>query len=100
MNLKANISLSSAQLLPLLNRSKRIIVLVVAVGLIGYTGYQISQITAVGPDEAYLTQATAKQKVPNLKSNKDTVQQLKTLHSAGDTSIPINPGKHNPFSLN
>ncbi len=99
-----NQSISLSDLNPLklakaLKHYVRPLIWLIVVGLFCYSGYQISQISKIGPDPGYLQANQNKQKVINLKSNQAVINELRTLNSSGDTTIPINPGKHNPFSL-
>lgn len=94
------ISLNPKQLLAWLSRSRTILSVLVMVGLLGYTGYQISHITAVQPDQAYISVQQKTTKVPNLRVNKQVISQLKQLQSSGDTTIQVTTGKQDPFSLN
>lgn len=101
MNLNANLSdINPKELLATLQRSSKTIVTLIIIGLIGFTGYRISQITAVQPDQAYMQSQKDADSVTSLKVNKDTINQIKSLQSSGDTSVPINPGKYNPFTPN
>ena len=95
-----NLNFDPKALLASLSRYKNLSITLVVIALFGFTGYQISHIVGVQPDEAYLEMQKAKAKTTSLKVNKDTIQQLKDLKSSGDTSIPVNAGKQNPFSLN
>ncbi|HSX41468.1 MAG TPA: hypothetical protein VLF21_02460 [Candidatus Saccharimonadales bacterium] len=82
-----------------LARYAGLITTVIAVGLIGYTTYQISQIAGAQPDQAYIKDQTDKLSAIKLKISAKTIKQLSELQSAGDTNIQINPGKADPFSL-
>jgi hypothetical protein len=105
MNMNMKLNLGSFDIkrigLMLLGYRKLFITLAI-VGLLGYTGYQISRITAVQPDKAYLDAKKEDKQaaVPNLRISKDVQERLRSLQSAGDTSIPVNVGKSNPFTLN
>ncbi len=83
----------------LLSRYRVFLTILVVIGLFGFTGYQLSGLFAVQPDQAYLTQQQATAKIPNLKSNKTVIDQIKQLQPGGDTSIPLTVGTQNPFSL-
>ncbi|HUC20954.1 MAG TPA: hypothetical protein VMR98_05705 [Candidatus Polarisedimenticolaceae bacterium] len=91
--------LNPAKLLPIVKRYRRIAILLLIGCLFGYTGYQISGISNAKPDQAYLHLHENDLKVPNFKIYAKTLEQLSQLDSSGDTSIPIKPGKQNPFSL-
>jgi Na+/H+ antiporter NhaC len=99
MNQNLNLNLSPAALLSAFRRYYPIAISVVTVGLVLYTGYQISQATSVAPDQAYLQTVKKKQKTVNLKANKKTLEALQQLQSAGNTTPHVNLGKNNPFSL-
>lgn len=92
--------LNPKKLLAVLLRHKNFLTTLAVLSLFGFTGYQISQITAVEPDSAYMTIKEKETKTTNLKVNKDAVDQITNLKPSGDTSIPVNVGKANPFSLN
>lgn len=87
------------QALDLLNPYKNFLTLLVCIGLIGFTAYQISQITAVKPDTAYMELQRPKSTPAQLKASPQTIEKLRSLQPAGDTRATINPGKPNPFSL-
>jgi predicted negative regulator of RcsB-dependent stress response len=87
-------------LIPWLRRSRKLITTLVILGLLGYSGYQISQITAVQPNQAYITTQTKANKVPSLHPNKQVLSQLKGLREPGDTTIQVTTGKQNPFAPN
>ncbi len=99
-NLNLNLNLDPKAIARALGRYKNLAVILLVLALFGYTGYQISHIVGVQADQAYLEQQKAESKTTSLKINKDTIEQLKGLKSSGDTSIPVNIGKQNPFSLN
>lgn len=87
-------------LLPWLRRSRKLITTLIILGLLGYSGYQISQITAIQPDQAYINTQAKANKVPSLRANKQVISQLKGLREPGDTTIQVTTGKQNPFSPN
>lgn len=99
MNLSMNLSLDPKQLMPVFRGAIRPLTIMVALGLIGYTGYQISRVTSIQPDIAYMETNRQNHKTPSLKINQDTLRQLKSLVPAGDTSIPVEAGKNDPFQL-
>jgi hypothetical protein len=101
MNLNTGLSLklTPASLVRYLARHQRFLATLIILGLLGFTGYQISRIFGVQPDQAYLTEQQAKSKVPSLRINKATLSGLQSLQSAGSTNIPLSIGKQNPFSL-
>lgn len=99
MNLSMNLNLDPKQLMPVFKGTIRPLTIIIALGLIGYTGYQISQVTSVQPDTAYMEANRQNHKTPSLKINQDTLRQLKSLTPAGDTSIPVEAGKNDPFQL-
>jgi hypothetical protein len=96
-NMKLNLDLKN--ILTVVSRYKRIVITLVIIGLMGYTGYQISRITSVQPDAAYLETRRAEAKAVSLKINKATQDKLRGLQSAGDTSVPTVSGKSNPFAF-
>lgn len=100
--LSMNISLSSFDPKTLLPAVKRVIgpaITLVIVALVGYTAYQISRITTVQPDTAYMEANKKSHKTPSLKINQETMKQLKNLTPAGDTTVPVVTGKDDPFRL-
>lgn len=102
MNLNMNLSLSSFDpklLLPALKRISGPAVTLVIVLLVGYTAYQISRITSVQPDVAYMEANKKDHKTPSLKINQETMKQLKSLTPAGDVTVPVVTGKDDPFRL-
>jgi predicted negative regulator of RcsB-dependent stress response len=94
------ISFNPKQLLTWLSRSRRTLTFLIVAGLLGYTGYQISQLTNVQPSPAYITVQQAASKVPNLRGNQQVISQLKKLQSPGNTTIQVTTGKQDPFTLN
>ncbi len=92
-------SLNPAKLLAVFKQYHRLIVLLIIGCLFAYTGYRISQINSAQPDQAYINTHKNDLAVPNFKAYSNTLQQLRELDSSGDTTIPIRPGKQNPFSL-
>lgn len=94
------LSLNPKQLLAWLSQSRKTLTVVAILGLLGYAGYQVSRITAVQPDQAYITLQQKTTKVPNLRANQQVINDLKQLQSPGDTTIQVTTGKHDPFSLN
>lgn len=82
-----------------LTRARRLMSILTVAGLIGFTTYQISQITAVQADQDYLARQKASVTIVKLKPSVETLNQLRALQSAGDTSVPIRSGKNDPFSL-
>lgn len=106
MNLNKGISLSSLssinpkQILAVVAKYRLLITIIVITGLVGYTGFQISRIFAIQPDQAYVASQKEKAKATSLRVNKKTIQELQALQSAGDTSISVTPGKNDPFSIN
>jgi hypothetical protein len=101
MNLNMNLSfnLDPAAILRFLAARRVLVTIMAVVALLGYTGYQISQITAVQPDQAYISQQQGKAKTANLKASKPIVTQLKLLQSPPIPAAPSAVGKQNPFSL-
>ncbi len=101
-NLNMNISLSSLDpklLLPALKRISGPAVTLVIILLVGYTAYQVSRITSVQADVAYMEANKKNHKTPSLKINQETMKQLKSLAPAGDTNVPVVTGKDDPFRL-
>lgn len=92
--------LDPRKLLNLLVRHKSFITTLVVLSLFGFTGYQVSQITAIEPDAAYMSLKEKENKTTSLRVNKEALDQIINLKPSGDTSIPVNVGKSNPFSLN
>lgn len=101
MKLNANLSdINPRELARSVLRYRGTFITLLIIGLLGYAGYQISRITGVQPDQAYLAQQQKNHRTAaKLKVNKDVITGLKQLQSSGDTTVPINPGKHDPFSL-
>ena len=100
--LSMNISLSNLDpkmMLPALKRISGPAITLVIVILVGYTAYQISRITSVQPDVAYMELNKKDHKTPSLKINQETMKQLKALAPAGDTNVPVVTGKDDPFRL-
>lgn len=101
MNMNIDLkNINPKAVLAALARYRNLAVTLIVLALFGFTGYQISHIAGVQADQAYLTQQKNQRKTTSLKVNKNTIEQLKNLKSSGDTSIPVNVGKQNPFSLN
>lgn len=97
-----NISLSNLDpkmMLPALKRISGPLVTLIILVLIGYTAYQISRITTVQPDAAYLEANRKEHKTTNLRINQETLKQLESLEAAGDTVVPVVTGKDDPFRL-
>jgi hypothetical protein len=99
LNSSLNFNLDPKQLLVVLNRYRKLLLTITIIGLLGYTGYQISQISAVQADQTYTQSKQKDSAVVNLRVNKNTLEQLQSLHPAGQSSTPVNVGKHDPFSL-
>jgi hypothetical protein len=101
MNLNTNLSfkLDPTALLQFLAARRILVTIVVVVGLLGYTGYQISQIIAVQPDQAYISQQQGKAKTADLKVSKPIIAQLQQLQSPPIPAAPATIGTQNPFSL-
>lgn len=91
--------LNPKKLIPLAGRYKTLLTTLVVVGLIGFTGYQISQITSVEPDAAYLQAKEKESKTASLRIDKKTLDQVNQLDSSASTPAPANVGKSNPFSF-
>ena len=92
-----NQSLNLKQITDIIIAKRGMLIFLLVIALFGYTGFQISRITSVQPDQAYIS--AQKKSSVSLKGNKATIENLKALRSSGDTSIPINVGKHNPFTF-
>lgn len=97
MNLKLNLNLDQ---LKVISKYRGLITVLAVTGLIGFTTYQISQVTSTQPDPAYVKEQTDKLSSIKLRISPETLQGLQELQSAGDTNIIIQPGKNDPFSLN
>lgn len=91
--------LNPKKLLPMLLRYKTLIVTLVVVSLLGFTAYQISQITSVEPDPAYLRAKEKDSKATSLRIDKKTLEAVTQLSPNGPTPAPVNVGKSNPFSF-
>jgi predicted negative regulator of RcsB-dependent stress response len=100
MNLNLKLEYNPKAIMAFANKYLGVAVMLIIAGLFGFTGYQISRITGIQADQKYLELQKDTVKTTTLKVNKDTLDQLKNLKSGGDTSIPVNTGKQNPFSLN
>ena len=83
-----------------LTQARRLLTILVVLGLVGYTGYQVSQVTAVEADQVYLQSQSEQLSSIKLKISPQTVQDLAKLKPAGDTSVPVQSGKEDPFSAN
>jgi hypothetical protein len=99
INTSLNLKFNPAAVGRYLARHQRFWSILIVLGLLGFTGYQISRIFGVQPDQIYLSQQQSSAKVPSLRISKSTLSQLKALQPAGDISIPLNVGKQDPFSL-
>ena len=102
MKLNMNISLSNLDpkiLLPAIKRISGPLVTLLIIGLVGYTAYQISRITSVQPDAAYMEANRKDHKTTSLRINQETMRQLESLKAAGDTTVPVVTGKDDPFRL-
>ena len=97
--MKSNISFDLKPIIESVQRFKSLAVTLLVVGLFGYTAYQISLITAVEPDAAYLQANEKESAVPNFKRNKATIDEIRQLKSSGDTRVDTAAGKGDPFSL-
>ncbi len=95
-----NSSIDIKQLQYAFSRHRGSLAFAIVMALVAYTGWQVSQMTAVQPDQAYIEAQTAQLKTTTLRPNKVTIQKLKELQPAGDTSVPVSIGKQNPFTLN
>ena len=93
-------TLNVKQLLPWLRQARKPLTTAVIVILLGYTGYQISQITNVQPSQAYITAQEKTTKVPNLRANQQVISQIQQLQEPGSTTIQVTTGKQDPFTLN
>ncbi len=98
--MNANLHLDLKQLSPLFLRYRASIATLIILGLVGYTGIQISRVTSVQPDQAYLQAQQSNTKTTTLRIDKQTLDQLRALKPAGDTNVPVTVGKENPFTLN
>jgi hypothetical protein len=83
-----------------LRQARRITTILVVLGLVGYTGYQVSQIISVPADQVYLQEQSQALEGIKLKVSAQTIQDLSQLKPAGDTAVPIQTGKEDPFSSN
>ena len=99
MNMNLKLDLNPKALLKLLENYSRTIIFFTAIALIAYTGFQISRVTGVQADQSYVEKNREKSKVTNLKVDKQALDQIKSLRSSGDTTVPTGSGKFNPFSL-
>ena len=101
MNLNTNLkfSLDPVVILKFLAARRVLVTIMAVVGLFGYTGYQISQISAVQPDQAYISQQQGKAKTANLTISKPIITQLQQLQSPAIPTAPPTVGTQNPFSL-
>lgn len=91
--------LNPKKLLPILLRYKTLLVTLVVVSLLGFTAYQISQITSVEPDPAYLQAKEKESKATSLRIDKKTLEAVTQLSPNGAAPAPVNVGKSNPFSF-
>jgi hypothetical protein len=100
MNLNGSISnINPKAILGIAARYRNLVVILIIAGLLGYTGYQISRITSIQADPAYMAAQKGKDKVTSLKINKSILEQLQKLRPAGTSSAPVNVGKQDPFTL-
>lgn len=93
-------NINPQQLVSQLSRFRGLVTIVAIVGLLGYTAYQVSLITGVQPDAQYLSHQRASAPSIKLKISRNTIDKLKALQSAGDTTVPVGTSKNDPFSLN
>ncbi len=82
-----------------LARYRGILTILVSIALIGFTAYQISQITSVQPDQAYLQSQKDTAGSVKLKATPAFVEKLRELKPATSNSVQVRSGKSNPFAL-
>ncbi len=99
MNLKANISFKfdPKAILAWLLKARTLLIIVAILALAGFTLYQISLITAIGPDDTTL--AAEREKVDNarIKFDTTTIQAISRQNQIITSPSLSNIGKTDPF---
>lgn len=97
--MNSSISLNLNNILKTALRFTGLATALVIIGLLGFTAYQISQITSAQADASYLHEKQAAGTVVKLKLDAATSQQLQQRRSAGADAPATQNGKNDPFAL-
>jgi hypothetical protein len=91
--------MNANQIIKPLTKFRGLIAGVIIIAVLSYTAYLASSIFNVGPDAAYLQEQQKSAQTTSLKVPPDSLQKIKSLQEPGNTNIPIQLGKGDPFSL-
>lgn len=71
---------------------------IVVFSLLGYTAFQISQISTVAPDAAYVEDEIKKSDAKRIKLDTKTLDAVRVLNQLEIKPDTANPGKPDPFT--
>ncbi|HVE81140.1 MAG TPA: hypothetical protein VNA68_03340 [Candidatus Dormibacteraeota bacterium] len=87
------------QLLELLIKKQKTLIAISIGSILIYTLYQISLITTIGPDQAYLEKQKENIKTTQLKVDQKTIEAIRNLVPARESDLSPTGGKSDPFSF-
>ena len=99
MNMNKNLSLdiNIKSIVKGLARLRLLAITLVVIGLVGYTLYQISLITAITPDETTLATEREKVDAARIKFDTQTIQAISRQNQLTASPDISNLGKSDPF---
>jgi hypothetical protein len=71
---------------------------IILLSLLGYTGYQISRVLSVTPDEGYVAEEIKKTDAKRIKLDTKTLEAVRSLNHINVAPDTSNPGKGDPFT--